>query len=172
MANLTDDGVVQFRLNDNSNRDLLVTAATVTVLIRPERTGISHWKSEPKPLTIRIYALAENDTRPGAGDPLTELSIRARRAKVQRLLLPTSFIQRALDSQETVLRLKIVCDSCGVDDGEEEGRRSRKAATTTRKRPRARHNLQKTPFLTINSKRKQATPRARSRIQVARSSRQ
>lgn len=165
MSNLPDDRVVLFRLSKNQSKDYLVTEATVTVLVQSARNGsATSSKPEADRVTIRIYALTGN--RSDGGDLITEMSIMSRDRQLQRLLLPTSFVQDALDSQKEGILLKIVCDRCvrgGEDQGlpvrEKAGRSKRKEQSRSRlsdrkKRLRESRALTSTPYLTINSRQK------------------
>jgi len=49
---------------------------------------------------------------PRRKEPLAHLTIRARHTKWHKLLLPTSPLQRVIESPDRVLRLRVVCEDC------------------------------------------------------------
>ena len=82
---------------------------------------------QPRRVTILVYQLDDQDGGDervgGRGyggqqrEPIAQLTRTMRNTKWQRLLLPTSIIQKAIDSPERVVRMRIVCENC--DDATE-----------------------------------------------------
>lgn len=177
--------MLSFKLSKNQNKDVLVTGATITILVQPptQPTGNASSRPETDRPTVKIYAPSE-DIDANGGEPMTELKLAIRKRQLQRLLLPTSFVQEAIDARRERLSLRIVCDRCvvGTEAGDPSGNDAarEKAGRSKRKeneRPRTRNvpvatdgqrkerdgdNIS-TPYLTISSKRKPVRPKSRAR---------
>lgn len=125
VLNSSYEGAVQFVLDDakkNATR-LHVTGANVLVLIRLNKTTTTAFRLGRRRshhrLLIKVYVIDDDD---GVGErdsnvPIAYLNIFPRHTRWEHVLLPTSVVQRALDSGERVLRLRIVCENCR--DGEQ-----------------------------------------------------
>lgn len=52
---------------------------------------------------------------PSGESPIAQLTVRARRTRWHRVLLPTTILQKVLDSPGRVLRLRVACVECADD---------------------------------------------------------
>lgn len=131
MLNSSDVGAVQFALDGAGEKGdsppLHVTRANVLVLVRVNRAATPGRRSKTpnrvlrprrRRLIINVYSMSnstEDDDEKGGG-PIAYLSVFPRRTRWERVLLPTSVVQAAIDSDERVLRLRIVCHNCRDGD--------------------------------------------------------
>jgi len=99
-----------------------------------EHNHYSRRKSPPQRIVVRIYSLPENvagttseknhsssrlQRESGKSSPykgtsyiITEMSMIARKPQWEKILLPTTVVQNAMNSPQRVLRLLIECDHC------------------------------------------------------------
>ena len=92
---------------------LRVVNANLYVLVRykkkPKVKGI---KNKNRRVKINIYNHLLHKSEPNL---ITTLDVDVRHTRWQKLILPTSVIQDVLDSDDKVLRLRIVCNNCEPD---------------------------------------------------------
>lgn len=130
------------------------------VLVRLTRHGKPP-KTRKRRITIAAYLLENDDgQKAGLADtylPIAQLTLQARKTNWHKVLLPTTIVQRVLDSADKVLRLRVVCLEC--DDEAEvvmRPRRAQKKKKTGKKIARtgsqADGESRRSPVLIVNTK--------------------
>ena len=108
-----DDGI-QFTLyRERPDAGLRVVNANLYVLVRyKKKQKVKGVKNRSKRVRINILNAPPQKSAPNL---ITTLDVDVRHTRWQKLILPTSVIQDVLDSENKILRLRIVCDNCGSD---------------------------------------------------------
>lgn len=114
MPNTTEVDCIQFTLHrERPDAGLRVVSANLYVLVRyKKKPRVKGTKNRSRRVRINIMNAPLHKKEP---DLITTLDVDVRHTRWQKLILPTSVIQDVLDSDDKVLRLRIVCNACGSD---------------------------------------------------------